>query len=286
MYPTTKILLTLALLALPGTQVSAATMDGALNNLNEYSFNTLAVPNPKHNTHNHGSAGSEADDGSGGDKWDINYLGTDIDRSGATSMFQFGAVGGNILSGQNSQSSQDLFLSDLALSVRAPGSPPVEDPTINDTGSTGWNYAIRLLGLVDSKDLKDNQKQADFEVFEFVDGSSWEGRNIYNRNPDGSQGHVTRTFEMMDGQSKGTFSGIYTDNGGDNNVLEGAFRLSLLSLFDEATGGSIISYLTMSCVNDEAIVYADIAAVPVPAAFWLFGTALLGFIGISRRTAV
>ncbi|MCP4768128.1 MAG: PEP-CTERM sorting domain-containing protein [Gammaproteobacteria bacterium] len=25
-------------------------------------------------------------------------------------------------------------------------------------------------------------------------------------------------------------------------------------------------------------------AVPVPAAIWLFGTALIGFIGISRRT--
>ena len=28
------------------------------------------------------------------------------------------------------------------------------------------------------------------------------------------------------------------------------------------------------------------SAVPVPAAFWLFGTALIGFIGISRRTKV
>ena len=28
------------------------------------------------------------------------------------------------------------------------------------------------------------------------------------------------------------------------------------------------------------------AVVPVPAAFWLFGTALIGFIGISRRTRV
>jgi len=30
----------------------------------------------------------------------------------------------------------------------------------------------------------------------------------------------------------------------------------------------------------------DIPAVPVPAAFWLFGTALVGFIGMSRRTKV
>ena len=31
---------------------------------------------------------------------------------------------------------------------------------------------------------------------------------------------------------------------------------------------------------------ANVSVVPVPAAFWLFGTALLGFIGLSRRTRV
>lgn len=285
--PITKILLSLTLLVLPGTQALAATMDGALNDFNEYSYNTLSIPNPKHNTQNSGSADSEVDDGSGGDKWDINYLGTDIDRSSADSMFQFGAIGGSILSGHNQQNGSDLYLSDIALSVQPPGSPAVVDPTINNAGSPGWNYAVRLLSLSDGTGLGSNQQQANFEVFEFVDGiSSWDGRNIYGKNPDGSQGHVTQTFEMLDGESKGTFSGIYTDNGGDDNVLEGVFRLSLLSLFDEATGGSIITYLTMSCVNDEAIVYADVSAVPLPSAVWLFGSALLGFIGMSRRTRV
>ena len=32
--------------------------------------------------------------------------------------------------------------------------------------------------------------------------------------------------------------------------------------------------------------YGKVSAVPVPAAFWLFGTALLGFIGLSRSTRV
>ncbi len=38
--------------------------------------------------------------------------------------------------------------------------------------------------------------------------------------------------------------------------------------------------------NDYAFAAATVSAVPVPAAFWLFGTALIGFIGISRRTKV
>jgi hypothetical protein len=39
----------------------------------------------------------------------------------------------------------------------------------------------------------------------------------------------------------------------------------------------------MSCVNDEAIVGAEISAVPVPAAFWLFGSALVGLAGFGKR---
>jgi hypothetical protein len=37
-------------------------------------------------------------------------------------------------------------------------------------------------------------------------------------------------------------------------------------------------------LSDEAVGLGDVPAVPVPAAIWLFGTALIGFIGISRRT--
>ncbi len=38
-------------------------------------------------------------------------------------------------------------------------------------------------------------------------------------------------------------------------------------------------------LSDEAHgIPTDMPAVPVPAAFWLFGTALIGFIGYSRRT--
>ena len=69
-------------------------------------------------------------------------------------------------------------------------------------------------------------------------------------------------------------------------MLEVSFDLGLLSLFNEQTGGRIITYLTMSCVNDEAIVDAHVSPVPLPSAVWLFGSALIGFIGMSRRTRV
>jgi hypothetical protein len=41
-----------------------------------------------------------------------------------------------------------------------------------------------------------------------------------------------------------------------------------------------------SSFENQGLEVQPIPAVPVPAAFWLFGTALIGFIGISRRTKV
>jgi len=277
----TRTFLAVVFTTFPAVTAFAATIDGLFGGVNEYSYNTEAAPNSKHNTHG-GPANSEYDDGSGDNPWDINYLGTDIDRSEVDPSFQFGVVGGSILSGQNQYGSQDLFLSDIAINVVVDSESPT-DPTHD---STGWDYAVRLLSLTDTG-LGGGKMQANFELFEFIEGSSWEGKNIYSRNPDGSQGHVTETFEMLDGESLGTFSGSYTDNGADNHVLEGSFDMGLLSLYTEAEGGEIITYITMSCVNDEAIVHADISpdfsAVPIPAGIWLFGSALIGLVGFTRR---
>ena len=100
-------------------------------------------------------------------------------------------------------------------------------------------------------------------------------------------GHYSDTYRMdggnvveVDGQQ--SFFGEYSEDtdssdGDDDYVLEGSFDLDLLSLFDEASGGRIITYLTMSCVNDEAIVEAHVSPVPLPSAVWLFGSALFGF---------
>ncbi len=269
----------LVILVLPGSILHAATIGAYPSLAEEYRFNTEASPNEKHNTHDHGTPNSEYDDGSGGDNWDLNFLGFDIDRSGGTSRFRFGAVGGSILSGQNSHYGTDLYLGDLAINVLQADEAGYVDPTINTEKSAGWDYAVRLLGIDDRGDAR-------FELFEQDDDSWWRGANIYGRDANGSEGHVTNTFQLVDGRSLGTFNGSYTDHGGDKNFLEGSFDLGLLSLFDEKTGGRIITYLTMSCVNDEAIVHAQVSAVPIPSAVWLFGSALLGFIAIGRRTRI
>ncbi|MCP4332673.1 MAG: hypothetical protein GY785_08460 [Gammaproteobacteria bacterium] len=263
----------------------AATTDGLFGGVNEYSYNTEATPNDMHDTHGHGTPGSEYDDGSGGDRYDINYLGFDI--SGG--QFQFGAVGGSILSTPHlgidagDIDKRPLYLGDIAINVTDHGAD-YQDPTQNGGMSNEWDYAVRILTMA-----------ADSFTFSVLTAADpqWLGLDIYGREAAGKDGHHTDTFRMENGEAIGgqVFTGKITadsdgSDGDDDYVLEGSFDLSLLSLFNEETGGRIITYLTMSCANDEAIVVGDVSPVPLPSAVWLFGSALIGFIGVSRRTRV
>lgn len=291
----TRSVVILAALSFAASQAQAATTDGSFGGLSEYMYNSENPANAWQNTHEHGTstshggngngaANSEFNDGSGGDRYDLNYLGFDI--SGG--MFQFGAVGGSILTdphlnvAANTIDRNPLLLGDIAINVTDFGAG-FQNPTKNTGQSNEWDYAIRVLDMA--------ANSFTFSVLT-AEVPQWLGVDVYGREAT-DDGHHSDTFRMENGQAikdgNGddlVFDGIITPGSSDDYVMEGAFDLGLLSLFDENTGGRIITYLTMSCANDEAIAIADIAAVPLPAAFWLFGSALIGFIGISRRTRV
>jgi hypothetical protein len=60
-----------------------------------------------------------------------------------------------------------------------------------------------------------------------------------------------------------------------------------LFFFENTSGGEVFVNLLGNTVDySHWTEYGPPAVVPVPAAFWLFGTALIGFIGFSRRTKV
>ena len=260
----TLTLLATTLLSLVSFNSFAATVDGSITG-SEYQWNTDGVEgSSKWNTHR--NQPREYNDASGGDRWDINYLGTSVENG----QFQFGAIGGEILDGRTTGwgNGSRIKLSDFAISVTDFG-VPASDPT---TDSSSFQYAIRLL------EVNDNTGVASFALLE---GGTWEGANIYDRAP-GSD-HITDTYKMRDATTLAEFDGIWKRNGGDDNVLEGGFDISLLSIFDPSVGGRLSTYITMACVNDEALVHADVAAVPVPAALWLLTPALIGFMGIRRR---
>lgn len=268
----------LGLTSLVITTTQAAILDGQINAVSEYQWNTTTAPNSKWNTR--GGVG-EANDGSGGDPWDINYLGTNIGNGD----FQFGAIGGSILTGSNAYRDTTLRLSDLAINVVGSGET-ASDPAAD---SSGWDYALKLISI-------DGSGNAEFSLHSLVNDigdvvGSWQGSGT--KASTGAYQHQrysygsTETFTMVGGYEVATgIVGKYSPNSADEGVLEGSFDLSLLSLFNEATGGRIITYLTMSCANDEAIVDANVSPVPLPSAVWLFGSALIGFIGMSRRTRV
>jgi len=250
-------ILTLAILALLPLSSYAASIDGSITP-DEYQWSTDGQEGAdKWETFGRGGrANNEYNDASGGNKWDINYLGTSV----ADGQFQFGAIGGKILSGR--ETGEDIFLSDFALGFNT-SSDPKKD-------SSGFEYAIRLVGV------NNNTGEAKFKL---LSGGTWSGANLYDRDR-----HKTMTYRMDDDAATvGLFTGKWARNGEDDNVLEASFDLNWLSLFDLDKGGRLSTYLTMACVNDEAMVHADIAPVPLPAAVWLLSPALIGFMGYRRR---
>lgn len=247
-------------LSLCSLNLYAASIDGSINpSSGEYQYSTEgAEGSSKWNTH---GGNKEYNDASGGNRWDINYLGT----STSNGKFQFGAVGGSILSGR--QTGNNIFLGDFALSVGSHANPT--------TDSSSSEYAIRLNGVDD---------QTGLASFSLLGGGTWQGANLYNNHyaPD----HITDTYKMINGTELTTFTGQWSNNGGDMNVLEGEFDLSFLSLLNATLGGSIQTYLAMTCVNDEAMVHANVAAVPLPASVWLFGSVMLGFAGLKKKRTI
>jgi hypothetical protein len=68
--------------------------------------------------------------------------------------------------------------------------------------------------------------------------------------------------------------------------------IALKTLEDVPTAGWVSNSLDYTIVGNENtdpqmyLASITVSAVPVPAAIWLFGTALIGFVGMSRRTSV
>lgn len=264
-----NILLTTSLLGLMSLNTFAATVDGVISPT-EYQWNTTGVEgSAKWESFNESGADKEYNDASGGDRWDITYLGTSVSNG----LFQFGAIGGEILSGLQTGSSYSsgtgIYLGDFAIGLNVGSADPKID-------SSAFQYAIRLLDVNDSTGIAN---------FELLEGGTWQEANIYAGTSHETQ-HTSATYKMVGATSSKAFSGAWTNNGNDENVLEGGFDISWISIFDPSIGGTLSTYITMACVNDEALVHAEVSAVPVPAALWMFAPALVGLMGLRRRKTV
>ncbi len=260
-----------AALVLVALNASAATVDGRISDRGaEYTSNTKGAEGSLHwNTFGNDSTPDEYRDASGGKPWDIRYMGTAVENG----KFHFGIQGGDIISGKATGSYWDgnqrkgLYLGDIALGIN-----PTKNPTVD---SSDFEYAIRLLST---------NSQTGKAEFALLTGGDWQSVDIYNT----SNGkHQSETYKMDDKATVlTTFQGAWKASSRQKNVLEGAFDMSFLASFDASLGGEIGTYLTMTCVNDEASVITSVdpvSQVPVPSALWLFSPALVGFMALGRR---
>jgi hypothetical protein len=74
--------------------------------------------------------------------------------------------------------------------------------------------------------------------------------------------------------------GFTTTSNIDSDPLNAGVSSFTFAASSAAVGGTSLIHSTN---NTTIIAYEDVAAVPVPAAIWLFGSGLFGFMGIARR---
>jgi len=255
----------LGLAALLSSTAYAATVDGTYSS-GEYAYTAADTGTAYHNsTYFYGSSGSviEENDANGGTIWELEQMGLDLDGS----ILNFGIKAGDILDGKYQQKYQSTYrLGHIGINVD--NDDHLEYAIFYDTSASGWSstYGWTQEGAISLK------------LYEVAEGG-WKSKTVGSRHTDYYKAYSSSRTEIatLDGWfENGSFSNTET-------VLEGSLDLSLLSLFDLQSGGEISMYLTMSCVNDEIYSVAQIPSqVPVPAAVWLFGTAMMGLLGYCK----
>jgi hypothetical protein len=112
-----------------------------------------------------------------------------------------------------------------------------------------------------------------------------------NGNPDDE---LAKLNELLAGLDPARDPVIYVnkdDNGGSSFTTDRQYfsikQATEIWFFENTSGGTLTVDLGAN-TNDYShwTEYGPMSAVPVPASVWLFGTALIGFIGFSRRTKV
>jgi hypothetical protein len=104
---------------------------------------------------------------------------------------------------------------------------------------------------------------------------------------------VSSFFTGVDSTGPGSISGLYVGSWDGLSGLQAIGQLnftlgtgvsnSIISLDAAAIGGSWSSYDIGDFTNTYEGAIINPSAVPVPAALWLFGSGLLGLVGVARR---
>jgi len=100
---------------------------------------------------------------------------------------------------------------------------------------------------------------------------SWTGNELVDTEIDCSS--ISSCYTVVKGGRHGDPNQYIFDISGWDGIMD----IVLSGFWDEDRARSAISHVA---------IYGVVGVVPLPAAFWLFGTALIGFVGVSRRRSV
>jgi hypothetical protein len=175
---------------------------------------------------------------------------------------------------------------------------------INDSGddtylqfnvATGDNVAVKSIYFDDSFGLLGDLSDSSSYAFDFSGGTAAGGGVKFD--PFAISTGNPNKDSLPSGNNIGFdtdfFSNAASPSGDDKNGIDNGewlgitffdtdFDLILSAIFSR----ELVIGLHVGSMGYEDEFSESLTVVPVPAAFWLFGTALIGFIGISRRTKI
>lgn len=229
------------------------------------------------------------------------------DITGITGDFQYDSAGGQY---RNTATSSETTYANARASSTLSGTsylPTLRVQTTADTGRGAWANAFGVQAYTYTG-LDSSIFTLDYNLHGSVGSNPTGAINSSYLRADiailiGNEPHLewypdipTLYYELGYGFDQAGMDTLFINNGVDvNNSSSLSFGLNpgdifyvIASIGAKSLDGYADSWNTfsMNFLDDTNLVAAtapEVSAVPVPAAAWLFGSALLGFIGISRR---
>ena len=238
----------------------------------------------------------------------------DYTMSITSGCFAFGncqTSGGGVFTDNTAGQATFTTAANTATGVRATNGGIVGSGTVGGTNGT-INFSIDGAGDMTISSYAQDSYLATAGGTFFVDAAGASGTSLMTGNIDGS-GNVLFTPTGREGLAAGFNTGIGVASWNDSkkilawdsfstgtttNVAKGtaapAFSVTGSVLVDDGSGGWTGTLASTGNINGDnwagfnnvqfsEVFNVEITAVPVPAAAWLFGSGLLGLVGVARR---
>ena len=187
-----------------------------------------------------------------------------------------------------------------AITIDVTSTSPTVKVSINSGNDTTCALYPSSDSLSELCQYSNNNQGNDTAEFDLLAGLNLAYKDEKNGESGGLKGSYNSTF--VEGSNDITITHVdgtdFIDCGlgcwlvmkdGNTDPARYLFNLALIGFsgWDGKAALELTDFFTGKSISHAALFTGgDVPAVPVPAAVWLFGTALLGFFGLSRKTSV